>query len=426
MKIQPQPLFAGIENLTAEILPSVASYLEKLNIPEAKIEYKLCAKFLDSYSGSPDTFNSYRREAERFLHWAWLIAQKSVKKIDRTDIRHYIEFSRTPPKNWVSNQNAPRFIEKNGQLEPNLAWHPFVLRTSKASRKLAQYGENLGLQNLPDKLFHSPKKDNYKLSNKSLMALLAVSSTFFTFLQQEGYVDVNPVQLVRQKSHFIQKQQSYKITRKLSHIQWQYVIETVENSASKNHDFERHLFLMSIFYLLGLRISELSDTSRHTPSMGDFAPDKNGRWWFTTVGKGNKVRDIAVPDAMLDALKRYRTTILNLLPLPIRGENSPLIAKVRGVGNLGTRQIRNLVQTCFDMAIARLAQDGKSDEAQDLAAATVHWLRHTAISVDVEHRPREHVRDDAGHESSVITDHYIDIDRIARHESAKYKKLKPE
>ena len=40
------------------------------------------------------------------------------------------------------------------------------------------------------------------------------------------------------------------------------------------------------------------------------------------------------------------------------------------------------------------------DEAQDLDSATVHWLRHTAISVDVAQRPREHIRDDAGHENA--------------------------
>ena len=45
-----------------------------------------------------------------------------------------------------------------------------------------------------------------------------------------------------------------------------------------------------------------------------------------------------------------------------------------------------------------------------MRAATVHWLRHTGISEDVKHRPREYVRDDAGHSSSAITDRYIDIE----------------
>jgi hypothetical protein len=53
--------------------------------------------------------------------------------------------------------------------------------------------------------------------------------------------------------------------------------------------------------------------------------------------------------------------------------------------------------------------------------ATVHWLRHTGISDDVKIRPREHVRDDAGHSSSAITDKYIDIELRERHRSARNK-----
>ena len=65
------------------------------------------------------------------------------------------------------------------------------------------------------------------------------------------------------------------------------------------------------------------------------------------------------------------------------------------------------------------------DEVHELKAATVHWLRHTGISDDVKQRPREHVRDDAGHGSSAITDRYIDIELRERHASGKKKNIKP-
>lgn len=404
----PQPLFGDITDLATAPHPQIQGYLNALNLPEVQAEYQLGKKFLDNYNASYDTFNSYRREVEKFLHWSWLICHKPIKNIDRNDIRHYLEFVNKPPLSWIADKQVRRFIEKDGTKTPNPDWRPFVVKISKAQRKAG---------NLPD-------KHEYLLSNKSLAALLAGLSTFFTFLQQEGYIEVNPVQLVRQKNQYIQKQQSYKITRKLSHTQWQFVIETAETMSQKNSEYARHLFIISMFYLLGLRISELAATPKHTPIMGDFAPDKNDRWWFTAIGKGNKIRDVAVPDTMLETLKRYRLS-QNLTALPARNETTPLLAKQRGHGNLRPRQIRNLVQACFDQAILCLQEAGKNDEAQDLAAATVHWLRHTAISEDVEHRPREHVRDDAGHESSVITDHYIDIDRTARHESARNKQLKP-
>src|SRR5260363_68395 len=65
------------------------------------------------------------------------------------------------------------------------------------------------------------------------------------------------------------------------------------------------------------------------------------------------------------------------------------------------------------------------NEAEALSEATVHWLRHTGISEDVEHWPREHVRDNAGHSSSAITDKYIDIELRARHASGRRKRVKP-
>ncbi|OJX14398.1 MAG: hypothetical protein BGO77_02800 [Caedibacter sp. 37-49] len=56
-------------------------------------------------------------------------------------------------------------------------------------------------------------------------------------------------------------------------------------------------------------------------------------------------------------------------------------------------------------------------------AKWVYWLRHTGISDDVKRRPREHVRDDAGHGSGAITDKYIDIELRERHRSAKRKPI---
>lgn len=96
-----------------------------------------------------------------------------------------------------------------------------------------------------------------------------------------------------------------------------------------------------------------------------------------------------------------------------------------GAAIQSTRQIRCIVQTCFDAAFLRMAHDGLEDDAIELKTATVHWLRHTGISEDIKHRPREHVRDDAGHSSSAITDQYIDVEMRARHASAKKKKLDP-
>src|SRR5262249_14129612 len=144
-------------------------------------------------------------------------------------------------------------------------------------------------------------------------------------------------------------------------------------------------------------ISELVESSRWVPEMRHFYQDSNGYWWFKTVGKGNKLREIAVSDDMLLALKRYRTH-LNLSPLPSPNEKTWLLPKEKGQGAMtSTRHIRNLIQLCFDKTVDKLKQRGFQADAGALETATVHWLRHTGISDDINKRgrPVAHVRDDA-------------------------------
>ena len=129
---------------------------------------------------------------------------------------------------------------------------------------------------------------------------------------------------------------------------------------------------------------------------------------------------------MLKALKRWRV-YLGLSGYPTPNDRSPLLPKQIGKGSMSsTRAIRKIVQACFDEAIQQLNNQGLHDEAEILRSATVHWLRHTGISDDVKIRPREHVRDDAGHSSSSITDQYIDVELRERASSAKKKTILPE
>ena len=374
-------------------------------------DYKIAKMFLLSYKGSLDTFNAYRREIERFLQWCRIIEKKSIKEITRKEFESYLNFCQKPPKSWIGLKNEPRFIMKKGERIANKKWRPFVVSLSKIDKNL-----NKDLD----------KKD-YFLSDKAFKALFAVISTFYKFLIQENYTIINPALLIRQKSKFLKTTKVIPKIRRLSELQWGYVLETAEILANKNpYRYERSLFILNALYAMYLRISELAVTERWQPKMGDFERDQDGNWWFNTIGKGNKPRKITVSDAMLKALKRYRK-FLGLPPLPYLGEDTPLILKAKNTKAMKSiRNIRALVQELFDEAVIRLQKDNQQEEAEQLMAATVHWLRHTGISDDVKIRPREHVRDDAGHSSSIITDQYIDIEPRARHLSGKNKKIKPD
>lgn len=369
-----------------------------------------CLDYLKQYDDNSATFESYRRELERLLQWSWRIEKKSILDLKRQDIENYVQFCLNPPKAWIGIKKVARFITRNGQRTPNQDWRPFVVSISKDKHKN-------GIR---------PDIQDYQLSQKAIREIFTVLSSFYNFLLLEEKVLANPIALIRQKSKYIQKRQSAKQVMRLSEKQWQTCLETAKQMAEKEPVHERTLFIMSALYLLYLRISELCANERWLPVMGHFYKDSQDCWWFKTVGKGNKMRDIAVPDDMLVALKRYRQSMA-LTPLPSINDPTPLLPKEKGKGAISsTRHIRRLVQACFDHAIQNLREHSFSTEADSFESATVHWLRHTGISDDINMRgrPIAHVRDDAGHSSSAITDRYNDIDLIERHQSAKNKRLK--
>lgn len=369
-----------------------------------------CLDFLKQYDNNKATFESYRREIERLIQWAWLIEKKSLLDLKRQDIENYIEFCLAPPLSWIGYKKVSRFTTRNGERIPNPEWRPFVATVSKMDHKN-------GLK---------PNKKDYQLSQKATREIFTVLSSFYNYLVLEEKASINPITLIKQKSKYIQKTQQQAQVMRLSERQWQTCLDTVKKMATNEPDkHERTLFIISSLYLLYLRISELCASRRWTPEMRHFQQDSQGCWWFKTVGKGNKMRDIAVPDDMLTALKRYRVS-QQLTPLPSINDQSPLLPKEKGKGAMtSSRHIRRLVQDCFDITMLNLRDMGFATEADSFESATVHWLRHTGISDDINMRgrPVAHVRDDAGHSSSAITDRYNDIDLIERHKSAKNKKL---
>ncbi|MFC3908142.1 tyrosine-type recombinase/integrase [Legionella dresdenensis] len=402
MKTALLPLFDNLDNLHNNHLYAV--------LPDAlyREDFTRTLSFLKSYCGSEGTFNSYRREAERLLQWCWHIRKAELKELKRDDIEQYIRFCQNPPASWISLKKVPRFIEKDGLRQPNVEWRPFVVTISKISRKQG----------------NTPTLEQFALSQGAIQEIFAILSTLFNFLIAEEYLYSNPVALIRQKSKFVRKKQQAAPVRRLSVLQWQAVLHAAEVLAVENPEMhERTLFILSMLYGMYLRISELAASDRWIPTMNDFSRDSSGFWWFTTVGKGNKERQVAVSEAMLKSLTRWRL-FLGLSPLPTAADNSPLIPKIKGNGPMAdTAPLRRLIQRCFDLGADYLRQQNHPEEADGLSAATVHWLRHTGISEDVKIRPREHVRDDAGHSSSATTDRYIDVEKQARYQSARKKKI---
>lgn len=400
----PQPLFDSLANLDNSI-PS----LTLAPSPSSKKDFVVIQDYLKQYRSNQSTFESYRREVERLIQWSWLIQKTSVLKLKRQDIEVYINFCLSPPKSWIGLKRVPRFLTTlDGGRKPNPSWRPFVATVTKAEHKNGEI----------------PSKQAYQLSQKAIQEIFTVLNSFYHYALLEEKVLVNPVALIRQKNKFIQRRKTKSTVMRLSEVQWQACLKVAEQMASEMPGLhERTLFVLVAMYLMYLRISEVVASDRWAPQMNHFYTDSQGNWWFKTVGKGNKLREIAVSEAMLNALKRYRAS-LGLSSLPGIKEKEPLIPKERGKGPItSTRYIRLRLQACFDRAVEYLKENHQAEEAETLMSTTAHWLRHTGISDDINKRgrPVAHVRDDAGHSSSATTDRYNDIERAERHKTAKSK-----
>lgn len=334
----PLPIFDDIKHIDDVDLNATIDALDGFDEEELR-DYTHALAFLKSYRGSQGTFNSYRREIERLLHWCKIVVDKRLGQLKREDIEDFIRFCQKPPKTWIGTAKVPRFVVKDGERVPNVTWRPFISTISKLEHRKGKQA------NTKDFVF----------AQGSIKETFAILSTFYNYLLQEEYVSSNPVALIRQKSKFLQRAQGSSKIRRLSELQWHYVYDTINKmAADQPMVHERTLFILSALYSMYLRISELAANERWTPLMNHFYKDSEENWWFTTIGKGNKKRQIAVSDTMLEALMRWRV-ILGLPSLPSPSDHSPLLPKTKGQGAItNTSYIRKIVQGAFDASINSL------------------------------------------------------------------------
>jgi len=82
----------------------------------------------------------------------------------------------------------------------------------------------------------------------------------------------------------------------------------------------------------------------------------------------------------------------------------PFLRSLKGRGGLSDRHIRLLLQGLFDRAMARMADEGWSDDEIDqLRSASLHWLRHTSATFDAPYREMKDLQADLRHNSLSTT-----------------------
>ncbi|MDA7852407.1 tyrosine-type recombinase/integrase [Porticoccaceae bacterium] len=391
--------------------PDSKRFLDNISkqIPDAREDFLYTQSFLKSYSRKSEaTYRGYRNEVERLLLWAWTVVGKSVIQLKRPDLEGYFDFVHNPPAAWVGDSVQDRFKIIGGECRQNKNWRPFAGKLAKEDRKQAMVeGADIKVS-----------RDGHTLSHEAMKICYSAVSAFYDYLTDEGYAFGNPIPAIRKQSPYLIKGTTQKNIKRLSDLQWDFVLECAEKAADKDPLHERTLFVIATLKTLYLRVSELSDRTNWQPVWKHYWQDTDGNNWLKVLGKGNKLRDVSVPSALLpyiDRYQRYRTSLSSSF-----GINSAMVAKNRGSGGMTSRQLRRIVQQAFDLAYDQMVAEGFGREAKALREATTHWLRHTGASQDIATRPLKHMSDDLGHASMGTTDQvYIQSDMKERAKSGK-------
>ncbi|TAM00333.1 MAG: integrase [Paraburkholderia sp.] len=339
--------------------------------------------WLSNYADTKTTFEAYRKEAERLLLWAVVQLGKPLSSLTHEDLRLYKAFlvDPQPASRWISlkDDGSPGGKYPRGDAR----WRPF----------------------------------NGPLSPTSQRQALVILNGLFTWLVDAGYLRGNPMALLRQRA----KRSAPRVTRYLSISLWDevkaFVAQLPQDTEAQRALYARCRWLTTLFYLQGMRISEVA-----RGTMGDFfrrlSADGHDQWWLGILGKGDKERIVPVSPELIAELVRYRQAC-GLSPLPGRAETTPLVVPFRGKHRCLSRSaMHDAIKHVFAGAAAWLRSRGPefADRADELERASAHWLRHTAGSHQADGGlDLRSVRDNLGHVSLNTTSLYLHEEEDKRH-----------
>jgi len=338
-------------------------------------------EFLSQHTKSPQTLRSYTKDCERLLIWSVLYIRKPISSMTRSDFTDYIEFMRDPDPDWCGKKTKKTSED----------WRPFT----------------------------------GKMSEDAIRTSIASIKSLMNWLVNSNYITGNPLGLIGNRTKEITEYS--KVERVLDEEMWSALLQVVENMPYKTdadiYHKERIRFILTVFVLLGARISEVANIK-----MCDFKNNAGGWFWYVN-GKGNKEATVAMPQDMVDGLLRWRK-YLKLTPLPQKDETTPAIPFVNKFNKpifdkdgIKPRRINQILKEFFKMAAIELTNSNQEDKAEKIKLASAHWLRHTSITQKVEAGiDRRLVQLDARHTDARTTDRYShEPEKLRSKEAQKHK-----
>lgn len=294
--------------------------------------------WLRNFTNSKETFQSYRKEAIRFMLWAAHAQGRSISDLTHEDMLAYLEFIEDPQpaSKWVSG------ARKLPMSHPD--WRPFYGKLSKSSQRQAKI----------------------------------ILDAMFNWLVDSKYLDGNPLALVRQrkKSGGTKELDRYLVQEEFA-LLLDGVMSMPDESPKDQRKKARLRWVLTLLYLTGLRISEAVNNT-----MGGFVQRKDPRdgkmrWWLTVIGKGNKEGKIPATPELIKELVAYREAF-GLPSLPAPNEETPLVFSLGPQrAKLDRQSLHRILKLEFNEISKRLERSERASEAALVLKVSAHWMRHS-------------------------------------------------
>jgi len=347
---------------------------------DAKNDAEAISTFLYEYKDSPETLRSYTKEIERLLLWCIYVAKINISSLRRNHLLEYQAFMKcpTPKKLWCGPSSSR--TTKDGTINKN--WRPFVR----------------------------------KLGNASVNKALKILDSFFNYLVQTNYLIGNPLAVDRRRKKRNQSKPKI-IDRYLELDEIHAVLDALSEYPVKEAKLRfqaiRARYIILLLFYTGLRITEAANHK-----MGDFL-QREENWFLRVTGKGKKLREIPVPDALLQALAEFRQEVGLSSPQPRFREKTPLIPMENLTQPISARRIDQILKWAFKQG-AMLFEVDQPRKASKLRSASAHWLRHSYVTYLLEAgAPLKVAQENAGHSDIGTTMLYCHVAQTNRHAATK-------
>jgi site-specific recombinase XerD len=376
---------------------AILAWLRAKRGPTAAPTAAASAADLSWWQGLSHTQRSYRKEAERFLLWAIVQRHTALSSTTAEDCMAYLAFLGDP-------QPAARWCGVRARERWSPLWRPFEGPLGPSAQRQA----------------------------------VVILKNLYSFLVAQNYLMGNPWSALATPRP---TSPTLGISRSLTEAQWAFVKARAATEGAHSAAIRLRLAL-ALLYATGLRASEVVSVRvgdlqavEYIDAAAGVAGQGGERvrgWMLRVVGKGQKLREVPVPQQLVTELQVYLASrglspriddpanaeAFILAQAADGDERAPGLhqsGRVDAMAGIAATTLYRQLKRFFARCAATLEEGGDPVGSARLLRASTHWLRHThATHALANGVPIEVAQQNLGHVSIATTTGYVTTEQAQR------------